>query len=103
MTGTWNFIGEDTQSISQLHVDLLFLGHAVLIRRDYGLIREAEIKRAMARTVRYCVAATADQLATAAPFRVVGPEAIHHLVVDRLAQPSLCRSFRQQGILVHRA
>ena len=101
-------IGEDTlRAISQLHVDLLFLGSCGVdaVRGATAFdSAEAEIKRAMARnSSAIAVAATADKLATAAPFRVVGPEAIHHLVVDRLAQPSLMSKFRQQGILVHRA
>ena len=101
-------VGEETLcAISQLNADLLFLGScgvdAVLGATAFDSA-EAEVKRAMAKnSAAIVVAATADKLATAAPFRVAGPEAIRHLVVDRAVQPALLSQFEQQGILIHRA
>ncbi len=101
-------VGEETlRAISQLNADLLFLGSCGVdaIRGATAFdSAEAEIKRAMAKnSAAIVVATTADKLATAAPFRVVGPEAIHHLVVDRAVQPALLSKFKKQGILIHRA
>jgi DeoR/GlpR family transcriptional regulator of sugar metabolism len=101
-------VGEETlRAISQLNADLLFLGScgvdAVLGVTAFDSA-EAEVKRAMAKnSTAIVVAATADKLATAAPFRVAGPEAIRHLVVDRVVQPALLSKFKQRGILIHRA
>ena len=47
------------------------------------------------------IAATTDKLATAAPFRVAGPEAIRHLVVDRAASREVLAEFEKQGSTIH--
>ncbi len=101
-------VGEETlRAISLLNADLLFLGSCGVdaIRGVTAFnSAEAEVKRAMAKnSASIVVATTADKLATAAPFRVAGPEAIRHLVVDRSVQPALLSKFKKQGTLIHRA
>ncbi len=101
-------VGEQTlHAISRLHADLLFLGSCGI---DVGVgvtafdSAEAEIKRAMIKSSSaVVVAATADKLVTAAPFRVVGPEMIQHLVVDSLVQTDVITDFEKTGISVHLA
>jgi DeoR/GlpR family transcriptional regulator of sugar metabolism len=47
------------------------------------------------------IAVTNDKLATAAPYRVAGAEAIRHLVVEKTASPVILADFERQGAEIH--
>ena len=93
-------VGQVTlEAISHLHADLLFLGSCG-VDASLGATAfdsaEAEVKRAMAKnSSAIVVVSTLDKLATAAPFRVVEPEAIGHLLQILGLQPQLPRAIRQ--------
>jgi DeoR/GlpR family transcriptional regulator of sugar metabolism len=95
------------QAIHQIRADLFILGacgvDAVIgtTAFDPG---EADVKRAMAgSSTALVVPATTDKLATAASFRITGPEAIAHLVVEAGAPGDILTAFEQQGSAIHRA
>ena len=44
---------------------------------------------------------TNDKLATAAPYRVAGAEAIRHLVVEKSAPAAILADFERQGAEIH--
>ena len=46
------------------------------------------------------IAATTDKLATAAPFRVAGPEAISHLIVEEAAPRRDLAEFERRGAAI---
>lgn len=97
--------GATLQATGEIYADLFFLGSCGVDTAlgttafDPG---EAEVKRAMAKhSTSLVVAATTDKLATVAPFRVTGPDAITHLIVEAGASPSIFASFAAQGSQVH--
>lgn len=101
-------VGGDTlAAVAQLSADLFFLGSCGIdiVRGATAFdAAEAEVKRAMAKnSAAIVVAATADKLSTAAPYRVAGPEAIGHIVVDRAAPADMLDAFRGLGTQVHLA
>ncbi len=101
-------VGADTlRSISQFNADYYFLGSCGVdaVRGATAFdAAEAEVKRAMARnSTNIVVIATTDKLETAAPFRVAGPEAIGHLVVENDAPIEVLLKFEKQGAHIHRA
>ena len=101
-------VGGDTlRAVAQLSADLFFLGSCGVdaVRGATAFdAAEAEVKRAMAsNSAGIAIAATTDKLATAAPFRVAGPEAIRHLVVDRAASREVLAEFEELGSTIHLA
>jgi DeoR/GlpR family transcriptional regulator of sugar metabolism len=99
-------VGADTlAAIAQLGADLFFLGSCGL-DTSRGVTAfdsaEAEVKRAMARnSAGVVIAITNDKLATAAPYRVAGAEAIRHLVVEKTAPAAILADFERQGAEIH--
>jgi len=99
-------VGADTlAAIAQLGADLFFLGSCGL-DASRGVTAfdsaEAEVKRAMARnSAGIVIAVTNDKLATAAPYRVAGAEAIRHLVVEKTAPAAILADFERQGAEIH--
>ena len=99
-------VGADTlAAVAQLGVDLFFLGSCGL-DASRGVTAfdsaEAEVKRAMAtNSAGIVVAVTNDKLATAAPYRVAGSEAIRHLVVEKTAPAAILADFERQGAEIH--
>ena len=99
-------VGGDTlAAVAQLGADLFFLGSCGL-DASRGVTAfdsaEAEVKRAMARnSAGIVIAVTNDKLATAAPYRVAGPEAIRHLVVEKTAPAAILADFERQGAEIH--
>jgi DeoR/GlpR family transcriptional regulator of sugar metabolism len=96
---------ETLKAISQLNADYFFLGSCG-VHAGRGVTAfdaaEAEVKRAMARnSTNIVVIAAAEKLQVTAPFRVVGPEVIGHLVVDGATPISLVSPFEEQGAVVH--
>jgi len=60
------------------------------------------VKRAMAKnSAGIVIAVTNDKLATAAPYRVAGADAIRHLVVEKTAPPATLADFQSRGVQVH--
>ena len=101
-------VGADTlRSISQFNADRYFLGSCGVDSTRGATAfdaAEAEVKRAMAsNSASIVVTAITEKLETAAPFRVVGPEAIGHLVVENDAPDEVLRKFGKQGTIIHRA
>ncbi|AZO42805.1 DeoR/GlpR transcriptional regulator [Mesorhizobium sp. M7D.F.Ca.US.005.01.1.1] len=99
-------VGADTlAAVAQLGADLFFLGSCGLdAARGVTAFdpAEAEVKRAMARnSAGIVVAVTDDKLATAAPYRVAGAEAIRHLVVEKTAPAAILADFERQGAEIH--
>jgi DeoR/GlpR family transcriptional regulator of sugar metabolism len=99
--GLGTCVGADTlAAIAQLGADLFFLGSCGLdAARGVTAFdpAEAEVKRAMARnSAGIVVAVTDDKLATAAPYRVAGTEAIRHLVVEKTAPAAILADFERQ-------
>ncbi|GLQ82902.1 DeoR family transcriptional regulator [Mesorhizobium huakuii] len=99
-------VGADTlAAIAQLGADLFFLGSCGL-DASRGVTAfdsaEAEVKRAMARnSAGIVIAVTNDKLATAAPYRVAGAEAIRHLVVEKTAPAAILADFESRGAEIH--
>lgn len=99
-------VGADTlAAIEQLGADLFFLGSCGL-DASRGVTAfdsaEAEVKRAMARnSAGIVIAVTNDKLATTAPYRVAGAEAIRHLVVEKTAPAAILADFERQGAEIH--
>ncbi|UVK37375.1 DeoR/GlpR family DNA-binding transcription regulator [Mesorhizobium sp. AR10] len=99
-------VGGDTlAAVAQLGADLFFLGSCGL-DASRGVTAfdsaEAEVKRAMARnSAGIVIAVTNDKLATAAPYRVAGPDAIRHLVVEKTAPAAILADFERQGAEIH--
>jgi len=99
-------VGADTlAAVAQLGADLFILGSCGL-DASRGVTAfdsaEAEVKRAMARnSAGIVIAVTNDKLATAAPYRVAGAEAIRHLVVEKTASPVILADFERQGAEIH--
>ena len=95
----------DRDLVAQLSADLFFLGSCGVdaVRGATAFdSAEAEVKRAMAgNSAGIVIAATIDKLATCAPFRVARPEAIRHLVVDRVASRKVLAEFEKQGSAIH--
>ena len=99
--------GDTLQAIARISADLFFLG-ACGVDASRGVTAfdsaEAEVKRAMAANSNgIAIAATTDKLATAAPFRVAGPEAISHLIVEKTAPAGILADFERCGAVVHLA
>ncbi|PBB18842.1 DeoR/GlpR family DNA-binding transcription regulator [Mesorhizobium sp. WSM4313] len=99
-------VGTDTlAAVAQLGADLFFLGSCGLdITRGVTAFdsAEAEVKRAMAKnSAGIVIAVTNDKLATAAPYRVAGADAIRHLVVERTAPAATLADFQSRGVQVH--
>ncbi len=95
------------REIEAIYADLYFLGSCA-IDPVFGASaidgEEAEIKRAMvAQSRAVAVAATTDKLGTAAPFRVVPPADLIHLVVERDADPDMLARFADSGTVIHLA
>lgn len=95
------------QAVEAIYADLVFLGSCA-IDVAFGVSAldavEAEVKRSMVLQSRaLVVAATADKLGRAAPFRVARPAALTHLVVEPDADPGLLADFADQGTIIHRA
>ncbi len=93
--------------IGGIYADLYFLGSCA-VDPVFGASAvdgsEAEVKRAMAAQSRaVAVAATNDKLGTAAPFRVVPPANLTHLVVERDADPAKLGRFSESGTIIHTA
>ena len=101
-------VGGDTlAAVAQLSADLFFLGSCG-VDASRGVTAfdsaEAEVKRAMARnSAGIVIAATADKLATAAPYRVATADAIRHLVVERTAPAAVLADFERQATEIHLA
>ena len=99
-------VGADTlAAVAQLGADLFILGSCGL-DASRGVTAfdsaEAEVKRAMARnSASIVIAVTNDKLATAAPYRVAGAEAIRHLVVDKTAPAAILADFERYGAEIH--
>jgi len=99
-------VGADTlAAVAQLGADLFILGSCGL-DASRGVTAfdsaEAEVKRAMARnSAGIVIAVTNDKLATAAPYRVAGAEAIRHLVVDKTAPAAILADFERHGAEIH--
>ncbi|MGX9182516.1 DeoR family transcriptional regulator, partial [Mesorhizobium sp. BHbdii] len=99
-------VGADTlAAVAQLGTDLFFLGSCGL-DASRGVTAfdsaEAEVKRAMARnSAGIVIAVTNDKLATAAPYRVAGAEAIRHLGVEKTAPAAILADFERQGAEIH--
>ena len=99
-------VGADTlAAVAQLGADLLILGSCGL-DASRGVTAfdsaEAEVKRAMAKnSAGVVIAVTNDKLATAAPYRVAGAEAIRHLVVEKTAPAAILADFERQGAEIH--
>jgi len=99
-------VGADTlAAVAQLGADLFFLGSCGLdVARGVTAFdsAEAEVKRAMAKnSAGIVIAVTNDKLATAAPYRVAGADAIRHLVVEKTAPPATLADFQSRGVQVH--
>jgi DeoR/GlpR family transcriptional regulator of sugar metabolism len=99
--------GDTLQAIARISADLFFLG-ACGVDASRGVTAfdsaEAEVKRAMAANSNgIAIAATTDKLATAAPFRVAGPAAISHLIVEKAAPAGILADFERCGAAVHLA
>jgi DeoR/GlpR family transcriptional regulator of sugar metabolism len=97
--------GDTVQAVRHLQADLFFLG-ACGLDSELGVTAfdpaEAEVKRVMAEySTGLAVAATTDKLATVAPFRVAGPAAIRHLIVERDAPAPTLAEFANRGATVH--
>ena len=98
---------ETLSAISQMNADLLFLGSCG-VDAFHGATAfnsvEAEIKRAMVKnSMNIVVAATSEKLSTSAPFHVVGPKLIRHLVVAQPVSASVLSKFKRQGATIHLA
>lgn len=94
------------QGVADTRADLFVLG-ACGVHATVGITAfdpgEADVKRAMhANSAALLVAATTDKLATAAPFRVAGPEAVGHLVLEADASEDVVAAFERLGSAVHR-
>ena len=104
---TGALIGPETAGAARnIAADAVFLGTCGLdplhgiTAFDPG---EVAIKQAMiAASARVIVAATAEKLGTAAPYRVTGPEGINDLIVTKEAR-DLAQPFNDQPINVHLA
>ena len=99
-------VGSDTlAAIAQLGADLFFLGSCGLdVSRGVTAFdsAEAEVKRAMAKnSAGIVIAVTNDKLATAAPYRVAGADAIRHLVVEKSAPSAILVDFERLGAEIH--
>ncbi|RVC93923.1 DeoR/GlpR transcriptional regulator, partial [Mesorhizobium sp. M2A.F.Ca.ET.029.05.1.1] len=99
-------VGADTlAAVAQLGADLFFLGSCGLdAARGVTAFdsAEAEVKRAMAKnSAGIVIAVTNDKLATAAPYRVAGADAIRHLVVEKTAPAATLADFQSQGAQIH--
>ena len=99
-------VGGDTlRAVAQLSADLFFLGSCGVdaVRGATAFdSAEAEVKRAMAgNSAGIVIAATTDKLATAAPFRVAGPEAIRHSSSTGPPRARSCAEFEKQGSAIH--
>lgn len=95
------------REIEAIYADLYFLGSCA-IDPQFGASAvdgsEAEIKRAMvAQSRAVAVAATGDKLGAAAPFRVVPPTDLIHLVVERDTDPEMIARFADNGTIIHLA
>jgi len=95
------------RDISLIYADLYFLGSCA-VDPVFGASAidgsEAEVKRAMvAQSRAVAVAATSDKLGTAAPFRIVAPSDLIHLVVERDADPDMLARFSDSGTFIHLA
>ena len=101
-------LGADTvRAIDGLRADLTFLG-ACAIDASAGVTAfdpdDAEAKRAMVRNSRtVAVAAIADKLATAAPYRVAPMTAVAHLVTEASVPDTMTAEIATLGAIVHRA
>jgi DeoR/GlpR family transcriptional regulator of sugar metabolism len=98
---------ETLRSIDRLSADLVFLG-ACALDASAGVTAfdagDAEVKRAMVASSRaVAVAATADKLGTAAPYRVAPAAAITHLVTPSDLPEAALAAFTARGIATHRA
>ncbi|MGX8007912.1 DeoR/GlpR family DNA-binding transcription regulator [Mesorhizobium sp. ORM8.1] len=95
-------VGGDTlAAVAQLGADLFFLGSCGLdIARGVTAFdsAEAEVKRAMAKnSAGIVITVTNDKLATAAPYRIAGSDAIRYLVVEKTAPAAILADFERQG------
>lgn len=95
------------RDIAAIYADLYFLGSCA-VDPEFGASAvdgsEAEVKRAMvAQSRAVAVAATNDKLGTAAPFRIVPPADLIHLVVEADADPAILNRFADNGTVIHRA
>ncbi|QND65266.1 DeoR/GlpR transcriptional regulator [Mesorhizobium loti] len=99
-------VGADTlAAVAQLGADLFILGSCGL-DASRGVTAfdsaEAEVKRAMVKnSAGIVIAVTNDKLATAAPYRVAGADAIRHLVVEKTASAAILADFERQGAEIH--
>ncbi|RUU57174.1 DeoR/GlpR family DNA-binding transcription regulator [Mesorhizobium sp. M2C.T.Ca.TU.002.02.1.1] len=99
-------VGADTlAAVAQLDADLFFLGSCGLdVARGVTAFdsAEAEVKRAMVKnSAGIVIAVTNDKLATAAPYRVAGTDAIRHLVVEKTAPAATLADFQSRGAQIH--
>ena len=90
----------------EFRADLMILG-ACGVDAEAGVTAfsqdEAELKRRVAEGARaVMVVATADKLRTAAPFRVLAPGRLTHLVTQASGDPATLRAFEAAGTTVHR-
>jgi len=101
-------VGASTlEAIVQIRADVYFMGvcslhpHAGLSTGDF---EEAGIKRALCRAAaETIVLASAEKLATASPYQIVGLNEIDGIVVDRQTPAALLAPYSTAGIVVHRA
>lgn len=99
--------GETLRAIDRLSADTVFLG-ACALDVATGVTAfdadDAEAKRAMVRNSRMVVvAATADKLGTAAPYRIAPAAAISALVVEHGATEAVLAALAESGTAIHRA
>ncbi|SHG05483.1 transcriptional regulator, DeoR family [Kaistia soli DSM 19436] len=98
---------ETVRAIDRLGADLMFLG-ACALDASAGVTAfdpdDAEAKRAMVGNSRLiAVAAIADKLATAAPYRVAPMTAVSHLVTELSVPEEMTAAIEALGCAVHRA
>jgi len=95
------------EAIMQIRADIYFMGVCSLHPQaglSTGDFEEAGIKRALCRAAaETIVLASAEKLATASPYQVVGLNEIAGIVVDRQTAAVLLQPYVDAGIAVHRA
>jgi DeoR/GlpR family transcriptional regulator of sugar metabolism len=95
------------EAIGQVRADLYFMG-VCSVHPEAGLstgdFEEACVKRALCRAAAETVVlASSEKLATAAPYQVVGLDAIGALVVPGDTPEALLAPYRARAITIHRA
>ena len=92
------------RDVQALSVDLLFLGVCALSTEGLSAFdfEDVEFKRVLlsrSRTVAATV--TSDKLQTTSPCQITPLEAVHHLILERDADPALLAQLRRLGPSIH--